>query len=156
MRKVILFTAIMLILLGVGLSGCNENRDNHNEPNQSLDNISETEVGIPLSAIGDIAKFYSYDANGIEVKFFAVKGSDGDVHVAFDACENCYDKKTGFRQDGEMMICISCPVEEYAINDLGTENTVGDCWPGYLPIIINDGYVIIEKSDLEQNKWMFS
>ncbi len=146
----------MLILLAVGLSGCNEKRDDSNEQNQTPDNISETEVGIPLSDIGDIAKFYSYDADGIEVKFFAVEGSDGDVHVAFDVCENCYDKKIGFRQDGEMMICISCPVEEYAINDLVNENTVGGCWPSYLPIIINDEYVIIEKSDLEQDKWMFS
>jgi uncharacterized membrane protein len=82
-------------------------------------------------------------------------GSDGDVHAAFDACEMCYSKKIGYRQEGEMMICISCPNEKYAINDLGTKNTAGKCWPSYLPIKINEDYVIIEKSDIEQKKWMF-
>jgi uncharacterized membrane protein len=155
MKKEILLILIILISLAVGLSGCNEKDDESIDPNQSSNIISSTQVGIPLSDIGDTAKFYSYDANGIEIKYFAVKGSDGDVHVAFDACENCFSKKTGYRQKDEMMVCISCPAEEYAINDLGTKNTAGNCWPSYLPITINDEYVIIEISDLEQNKWMF-
>jgi uncharacterized membrane protein len=158
MKKVIILTIIILISLAVGLSGCNEKKDDSNVPNQSSDVISETEVSIPLSDIGDIAKFYSYDADGIEVKYFAVKGSDGDVHAAFDACEPCYSRKeTGYKQVGDVMLCNACPSEEFPINDIGTENTAtGTCWPSYLPIKIDEGYVVIEKSDLEQNKWMFS
>jgi uncharacterized membrane protein len=128
--------------------------DKGTESTQTSDVISDTEVGIPISDINDKPTFYSYDADGVEVKYFAIKGSDGEIHIAFDACDVCYREKKGYRQDGANMQCINCG-NMYPINSLGTENTAGGCWPSYLPIRIDNGQVIIEKSDLEQKKWMF-
>ena len=51
------------------------------------------EVVIPLTDISKTAKFFSYGSSGTSVKFFAVIGSDGDVHTSFDACEVCFDAK---------------------------------------------------------------
>jgi uncharacterized membrane protein len=159
-RKIMMAVSVMLIgiisvVIVVSMPNSPNDYDKINEPVQPSDNISGTEeFRIPLSDIGNNAKFYSYDADGVEVKYFAVKGSDGDVHVAFDACDVCFRNKKGYRQDGDVMKCINCGLT-YPINSLGTENTAGGCWPSYLPIRIDENDVIIEKSDLEQKKWMF-
>jgi uncharacterized membrane protein len=159
-RKIMMGISVMLIgiisvVIVVSMSNSPNDYDKSNEPVQPLDNISGTEeFRIPLSDVGNNALFYSYNADGVEVRYFAVMGSDGDVHVAFDACDVCYHAKKGYRQNGEVMHCINCGLE-YPINSLGTENTAGGCWPSYLPIRINENDVIIQKSDLEQKKWMF-
>ena len=158
-RKIMMAISMMLIgiisvVIVMSMSNIPNDYDKSTEPVQSADAISETEVRIPLSDISNNAKFYSYNAGSVEVRYFAVKGSDGDVHVAFDACDVCYHAKKGYRQKGDVMHCINCGLE-YPINSLGTENTAGGCWPSYLPIRIDENDVMIEKSDLEQKKWMF-
>ena len=113
-----------------------------------------TEIKIPISEIGTNAKFYAYDANGVTVKYFTVKGSDGEIHVAFDACDVCYKAKKGYTQKSDVMSCINCG-KEYEINGIGTDNTQGGCWPSYLPMNIDGDDVVIKKSDLEAKSWMF-
>jgi len=107
-----------------------------------------------LSEISDNAEFYNYNADGVIIRYFAVKGSDGDVHVAFNACDICYDRKKGYRQVGEVMQCINCG-NEYIIAGLGTENIQGGCWPSYLPVNIDEDNVVIAISDLENKRYMF-
>jgi uncharacterized membrane protein len=158
MKKVMAMSVILIasisILIVVSMANNTNSYEKNNESIQSSDIISETEVGIPISDIGDNAKFYSYDANGVEVKYFAVRGPDGDIHVAFDACDVCYQAKKGYRQSGDIMQCLNCG-KQYPINSCGTENLAGGCWPSYLPMSIKGENVIIEKSDLEQKNWMF-
>ena len=118
------------------------------------DVISQTEISIPLSEIGPNAKFYSFDSNGIEIIYFTVLGPDGNVHVAFDACDVCYDAKKGYRQNGDVMQCINCD-KVFSINSIGTDNTAGGCWPSFLPTKIDGENIIINISDLEANRHMF-
>lgn len=158
-RKVMMGISVMLIgiisvVIVMSMSNNPIDYVRDTEPVQPPDVISGTEVKIPLSDISNNALFYSYDADGVEVRYFAVMGSDGDVHVAFDACDVCYHAKKGYRQKEDVMECINCGLT-YPINSLGTENTAGGCWPSYLSIRIDENDVIIEKSDLEQKKWMF-
>jgi uncharacterized membrane protein len=111
-------------------------------------------IRIPLSQITTDVKFYMHDADGTSVKYFAIKGSDGNVHVAFDACDVCYGAKKGYTKSGSDMQCINCG-NRYAINGLGSENTRGGCWPSYLPMNIDGDDVVIQISDLEAKSWMF-
>ena len=111
---------------------------------KTTESQSETEILIPLAGITNEAEFYSYDSNGVEMQFFAVRDSDGGVRIALDACDLCYDAKKGYRQDGAVMHCINCG-NEYLISGLGTENTQGGCWPSYIPININGENVVIKK-----------
>jgi uncharacterized membrane protein len=150
----VMLIAIISIVIVLSLSNNPNEYDKNSELTQGSDIISDTEVSIPLSDISNEPKFYSYDADGVEVKYFAVKGSDGNVHIAFDACDVCYRAKKGYRQNGADMQCINCGLT-YPINSIGTENTAGGCWPSYLPIKIDDEQIIIKKSDFEQKKWMF-
>jgi uncharacterized membrane protein len=159
--KIMLGVSVVLIAM-VGIivvTSMSNNSNDYNDdkifgPIQSPDDGSETEFSIPLSEIGDTARFYSYDVDGVDVKFFAVKGSDKEVHVAFDACDVCFSAKKGYRHSGNVMLCINCG-NQYSINSLGTENTAGGCWPSYLPMRIDDDYIIINEFDLSQKKWMF-
>ena len=151
---VIGFIAIISVVVAISMS--TNSTDNSQKPDPSLpsDVISGTEVSIPLSEIGLDAKFYTYDSEGVEIKYFAVKGTDGEIHVAFDACDVCYNALKGYRQIGEVMHCINCG-REFAINGIGSDNTAGGCWPSFLPIIIDDENVIIQISDLEEKRYMF-
>jgi uncharacterized membrane protein len=102
-------------------------------------------VKIPLSNITNTLSFYTYNSNGTAIKFFAVKGSDGNVHVAFDACDVCGPK--GYQQSGNDLVCNNCH-KHFAINTIGTANVNGGCNPAYLPMSISGNSVVIKTSDL--------
>ena len=98
--------------------------------------------------------YYSIDANGVEVRFFALRGNDGKIRVAMDACDVCYDAKKGYRQGGDDMVCNNCG-NKYPSNGLGTENLKGGCWPSHLPMKVEDGIVKIKASDIKAKRFMF-
>jgi len=132
----------------------NENNIKTVNTDQSQLIQTDTEIKIPMSSIDSDADFYTYDSDGVEISYFTVKGSDEKIHVAFDACDVCYNAKKGYRQNGDVMHCINCG-KEYSINSLGTENTAGGCWPSYLPMNIDGDYVVIQISDLKNKINMF-
>ena len=67
------------------------------------------DVTIPVADLADgQAKYYSYDAGGVEVKYFVLKSSDGEYRAAFDACDVCYPNKKGYSQQGDVMVCNNC------------------------------------------------
>ncbi|OGD54302.1 hypothetical protein A3K80_08150 [Candidatus Bathyarchaeota archaeon RBG_13_38_9] len=121
---------------------------------QSNNESDEAAVKIPISEIGDSAKFYTYDSKGETAKYFGVKGSDGKIHVAIDACDVCYSRKRGYEQTGNVMTCGNCG-QTFAINSIGTANLSGGCWPSYLPYEVDGENIIINKSDLDQKLFMF-
>jgi uncharacterized membrane protein len=112
-------------------------------------------IKISLSDVTEKAEWYKYDSNGVEVRYFAVKASDGSIKTGFDECDVCYRSGKGFRQEGDYMVCNNCG-NRYPITGLGTENkNPGGCWPGFLPNSVQGDSVVIQKSDLEKNKWRF-
>lgn len=151
-----LFVIIVLISVGIVLSlSMNENElitDNDDVEESTV--YSQTEIAIPLSELSGTVKYYTFDSDGVTIRYFAVIGLDGDVHVALDACDVCYDAKKGYRQNDEVMHCINCG-KEFPINSIGTENNAGGCWPSYIPFIVNEDEVIIEISELESKRYMF-
>ena len=111
-------------------------------------------VKIPISEIGTSAKWYTYDSNGVTTKYFAVKGNDGKIHVAIDACDVCYSSKLGYDQTNDVMTCNNCG-QTFPIDSIGTENLSGGCWPSYLPYEIDGGNVIINTLELDKKQYMF-
>jgi uncharacterized membrane protein len=116
---------------------------------------TDAEIKIPLSEIDETADFYSYDSNGVEIKYFTVRGLDGQARVALDACDICYHAKKGYTQIDDIMQCINCGLE-FSIEGIGTENVKGGCWPSFLQKTTDDDYLVIKISDLETKKFMFS
>lgn len=115
---------------------------------------SNGEVEIPLSEISGDASYYKYDASGVEVRFFALMGKDGDPRIAFDACDVCYENKRGYRQEGDDMVCNNCG-NRYASAGIGTKNLQGGCWPSYLPMKLEGGKVLIKAQDITAKRYMF-
>ena len=116
---------------------------------------NDTYVSIPVTEAGTSAKYYTYDANGTTVRFFLVKGSDGKVHCAADACDVCYPLHKGYSQAGQNMRCNNCG-RVFAINDIGTKNTAGGCWPSRIPMKVESGMVHIAKADLDAKVYLFN
>ena len=114
----------------------------------------EEYVRLAISEITTTVKFYTYDADGTIVKYFAVEGLDGNIHVAFDACDVCYASKMGYSQVAINMKCNKCG-QQFPINSIGTENQGGGCWPSYLAMKIEGNEVLLKKTDLEAKSWMF-
>lgn len=111
-------------------------------------------IKIPLSEISANAKFFSEDIDGVTMKYFAVKASDGTIKTAFDACDVCYKAKKGYRQEGDEMVCNNCG-RHYRISSLGVANFGTGCWPSYLKSRIEGDYLIISRGDLAEKRYMF-
>jgi len=158
MKKKIILIGIVAVLVILLLAGCTDTKQNNNSNKNTEYNSApwqnETEVRIPISDISATAKFFTYDSDGISIRYFAVKDNSGSVHVAFDACDVCFEAKKGYRQNGDLMQCLNCG-KEFPITSVGTDNIAGGCWPSYLPMIIENDNIVIKISDLKAKSYMF-
>ncbi len=144
--KKIVFIGLVLVL---GLFGCTQQ---DNSAQQAKNDV----MVLSASDITSQAKWYEYESNGVTIKFFAVKGSDGVIRTAFDACDVCFGAHKGYRQEGNIMVCNNCG-NKYAIDSLGTENKRGGgCWPGYLPNTLEGEQIVIQNADLEKGRYRFA
>jgi uncharacterized membrane protein len=109
---------------------------------------------IPLAEVTAQAKKYSMKVDLVDVNFFAVKGTDGQVHVAFDGCDVC-GGKFGYRQEGNDMVCNKCG-QHFKINDIGSKNIVrGGCNPSYLNFKIEGNNVLVENRGITAGRFRF-
>ncbi|MDD2274123.1 MAG: DUF2318 domain-containing protein [Desulfuromonadaceae bacterium] len=110
--------------------------------------VNNGTVTLPVAKLTDgKARYYTFEDNGKEVKFFAVKAVDGSIRTAFDACDSCYRSKKGYEQQGDKMNCNNCN-KKFAIDRLGP-NATGGCNPGYLPNQLNGSTISIKANDLK-------
>jgi hypothetical protein len=114
----------------------------------------EEVVMVPISDITTTAKWYTYDSDGVEIRFFGVRSNDDEIHVAFDACDVCYEHLMGYVQDGIVMVCNYCE-KSFPIKAIGTENKQGGCWPSHMEWTIEDDNIVIKVTDLEEKRYMF-
>ena len=159
MKKKLVVLGIVALGVMIYLGGCTSTTKNNDNANKNTDyntppRQNQTEIRIPLSDIGTTASFYPHDSDGVTVRYFAVKDTQGTVHVAFDACDVCYEAKKGYKQIGTEMQCLNCG-RQFAITSIGTENIAGGCWPSYLGMEIDGNDIVIKKTDLEAKTYMF-
>jgi uncharacterized membrane protein len=110
-------------------------------------------VRIPLVEIGPDAKYFSYPIGGIDIRFFAFMGDDGNVHAALDACSVCYEAKRGFHQENETMQCNSCG-KYFDMSGIGAVS--GDCWPSPVATKIEGDEVLLPVALLQEGAYMFA
>lgn len=53
------------------------------------------------------------------------------------------------------MHCINCG-RTFPINQIGTSNTAGGCWPSFIQTTNDGDDIVIDISDLEEKAYMFS
>lgn len=108
---------------------------------------SAGKVTIPIADLNDgQAHFYSYQGQGGKIPFFVIKGKDGTLRAAFDACDVCYKEKKGYKQQGEEMICKNCN-QAFPVAKIGTVS--GGCNPSPLKTTLAGSTLEIAVGDLE-------
>lgn len=108
---------------------------------------SSGKVTIPLADLNDgQAHFFSYSGPAGKIPFFVIKGKDGVIRAAFDACDVCYKEKKGYEQKGEQMICKNCN-QAFPVAKIGTVS--GGCNPSPLKTILTGAALEIAVIDLE-------
>ncbi|HKZ18405.1 MAG TPA: DUF2318 domain-containing protein [Geobacteraceae bacterium] len=111
-------------------------------------------VAIPLAKVADgNAHFYRLGDGGKDIGFFVVKGSDGALHTAFDACDVCFREKKGYVQQGDFMICKNCN-KKFAINMIG-RIAGGGCNPSHLNHSEDGKNVVIKVADIKPGALYF-
>ncbi len=100
---------------------------------------------------GDI-HYYTYTAEGREIRFFVIQSSDGVIRAAFDACDVCYESRKGYSADGEFVICNNCGRRFHSSRINVVE---GGCNPAPLNRVTEDGQLRIQVSDILQGARFF-
>lgn len=93
------------------------------------------------------AKFFSYpSASGKNINFFLLRGSDGVVRAAYDACDVCYQHKKGYYQQGDNMVCRKCG---RAFPSTKVNVITGGCNPAPLERSTEGDQLVITAQNLE-------
>jgi len=112
------------------------------------------EITYPVSTFNDgKARFFEYKApDGIVIKYFILKSSDGVIRAAFDACDVCWEAGKGYLQKDDFMICKNCGRRFYStkINEVS-----GGCNPAPLIRKIQDSKVVIDTQNILEGKRYF-
>jgi uncharacterized membrane protein len=111
-------------------------------------------ITVSVAKVSDgSAHFFRLADGAKELKFFIVKGSDGAIHTAFDACDVCFKEKKGYVQQADQMLCKNCN-QKFAVNRIGAASG-GGCNPSHLPAKVNASSVQISVSDLKAGARFF-
>jgi len=117
----------------------------------SKDNVN---ILLPISSLTNNAGFYSVKLKKNNVRFFAILDLQNKVHIAFDACDVCYEARKGYKVINNSAICNNCG-NRYSLNLIGKDNINGGCWPSYLPFKEVNNNLVIKISDLEAKRFLF-
>lgn len=105
------------------------------------------DVTIPVADLADgQARYYAYDAGGVEVKYFVMKSADGEYRAAFDACDVCFANKKGYTQQGDVMVCNNCgqQFDSTQINEVR-----GGCNPSPIERSVDGQNLVLKTADLQ-------
>ena len=108
---------------------------------------SEDRVSYPINMFDDgKAKHFQYKTpEGITIKYFILKSSDGVVRAAFDACDVCWRSGKGYYQDGDVMVCRNCGRRFASVK---VNEVKGGCNPAPLKREVAGDQLVIQASDL--------
>jgi uncharacterized membrane protein len=113
------------------------------------------EVAYPVSTFQDgKARYYEYKAgDGITVKYFILKSSDGIIRAAFDACDVCWPEGKGYAQKGDFMVCRNCGRRFASIR---VNEVQGGCNPAPLKREVAGDRLVIKVKDILEGKKYFN
>ena len=116
--------------------------------------MSATEVSFPLQAFADgQAQYFQYPtSNGVTVRFFILRSSDGVVRAAYDACDVCWREGKGYYQDGDFMVCRNCGQRFASVK---VNEIKGGCNPAPLDRTVVGDKLVIKIADIVQGSQYF-
>ena len=116
--------------------------------------VTATEVSFPVQAFADgKAQYFQYPiGNGVTVRFFIIRSSDGVVRAAYDACDVCWREGKGYYQDGDFMVCRNCGQRFASVK---VNEIKGGCNPAPLNRTIVGDKLVIKIADIVQGSQYF-
>jgi uncharacterized membrane protein len=115
---------------------------------------SATQVAFPVNdfADGNAKHFRHRFDDGITVKYFILKSSDGVIRAAFDACDVCWPAGKGYYQENDVMVCRNCgrKFASVLVNEVK-----GGCNPAPLNRKVEGDEVVIQVADIAAGKQYF-
>jgi uncharacterized membrane protein len=149
-QKTILFLTAFIFIIAVPTTVWGKPN-----PATSITSRDGVRVFIPGKNVGPKATFFSFRTKqNILVRFFAIRDNQKKVHVAFDACDVCFQAKKGYRIIRGFAICNNCG-QRFPLAAIGTDNLRGGCWPSYLPIKVAGNHVEILVKNIEKKAFLF-
>ena len=113
-----------------------------------------TQVTYPEKAFANgKAQHFTYKTGeGLTIRYFIIRSSDGVIRAAFDACDVCWPENKGYFQKGDFMVCKNCGKQfpSARINEVR-----GGCNPAPLERKVENGNVILQVTDILQGKAYF-
>jgi len=116
--------------------------------------VSATQVTYPEKAFDNgKAKHFTYKTDdGVTIRYFIIKSSDGVIRAAFDACDVCWQANKGYTQNGDFMVCKNCGKK---FPSARVNEVQGGCNPAPLVRKMENGNLVIQVADLLQGKRFF-
>ena len=152
-RKVIKWIVLVMAMMLVGIGAAFALTIPGFGKGEKVKAVNGTVI-IPIKLVSDgEAHFYRFVDAGKDIGFFVVKGSDGVLHAAFDACDVCFHEKKGYSQQGDFMICRNCN-KKFSIGRIGPHST-GGCNPSHLDHVNDGKYIILKIADLKTGARFF-
>lgn len=139
---VLLVVALMAAVLGAELL-LSKNRNRYQR-------VAPDPQGRVVIEIGDLAPlevrhFRFLNAGNQEVKFFVGRDESGVLQVAFDASENDFKMKRGFRADGAWIVNNKC---ETSIRLAEVNRQPSGCSPVPLPFRAEGDRLVLAENDV--------
>ncbi|WP_308533806.1 DUF2318 domain-containing protein [uncultured Peptoniphilus sp.] len=151
-RRWAIFCLIVLVINTLSLTAGKAfaNREEALSPPEDYETVDGM-IEIPLSSLEDMHLHrYLYKAkDGVEMRFFAIKKSEGSYGVVLDACEIC--GPSGYFERGDDVVCKLCDV----VMNRGTIGFAGGCNPIPFPYIVHDQKIKIQPKDLDALSYVF-
>ncbi|MBW2609818.1 MAG: DUF2318 domain-containing protein [Deltaproteobacteria bacterium] len=141
--------AVCLISLIIAFFVFNRNR-------QSVQALSKTDfVTRPAALFNDgKARHFEFEADdGVLIKYFVLKSSDGVIRAAFDACDVCWPSGKGYYQDGDYMVCRNCGRRFASVK---VNEVKGGCNPAPLYRKVEGGDLVIQVADILEGRQYFN
>jgi len=150
-NRLFVFITIIVILLTAG----NELIAVSTQKTKDVLQIKEAkEIIYPLNMFDNgKARHFEYKTDdGVRIKYFIIKSSDGLIRAAFDACTVCWQEGKGYVQKDDFMVCRNCGrrFPSTKINVI-----TGGCNPIPLSKRVEGNHVIITPGSLLQGKQFF-
>jgi uncharacterized membrane protein len=105
----------------------------------------EVRLAVAGIAPGTVKFFRFLNPGNQEVRFFVGRDRGGELQVAFDASENDFKRKLGFRQDGDWLVNNKC---ETALRLEEVNAGTGGCRPTPLRHRLEGDTLVLREDDV--------
>ena len=117
--------------------------------------VAATEVAYPVHDFADgKARHFEYKTeDGLRVRYFILKSTDGVIRAAFDACDVCWPANKGYFQRGDFMVCRNCGRQFASVK---VNEVKGGCNPAPLYRRVVGDQLLIQIEDILEGKKYFN